>query len=163
RLGPPSAWWQAAVFVGLAAAIAILPTGILIRRLDATRRERDAARLGKAEAEQLLAEQVAALERERAKRAEPGPPASSAAGGFKPPGEAQGRGLPFRGDGRGNPGGGRRDLPRPGVRGGLGVPPLCGGAGDGGRPRRVAAGRHPLRVTRHRRRERRCAAARGWR
>jgi hypothetical protein len=72
-LRQPSAWRHAAAIVGMAAMIAALPAGILIRRLDATRRERDSASLARAVAEQRLAEQGAALERERASRPALGP------------------------------------------------------------------------------------------
>jgi hypothetical protein len=74
-----SAWKQAAVFVGIATVMAALPSAILSRRLDAVSRERDAARLEKAAAEQRLAEQEAARERERQTPARAAVPPSPAA------------------------------------------------------------------------------------
>src|SRR5262249_3488187 len=91
RRGAPSAamgtWRHAAALVGIAATIAGLPAGVLLNRLQVTRRERDEARVATAAAEQRLTDQAAALERERAAGVEaaPGTPRPIAAPVFTLP------------------------------------------------------------------------------
>jgi hypothetical protein len=74
---PPRAWPHAAAMAGIALVLAGLPSGVLLYRLEATRRERDAARLETAAAERRLAEEARAPESGRAARTEEALPTPS--------------------------------------------------------------------------------------